>query len=355
MTFVGATAEGPLHSPAGEPGKYSAAVTLSRPGVRPLPEYDQRPSEALRGDSHVAITKPAYAPPGNPDATEIRCHTHTGVVFSGMPNEKGFLAGFRVYPFEAESFSDAYVKALAKVAPSLSLWSAYLDVPLHVFQVDVLEVASGNTMIAYRNSFPELAIASPPGLADDADFLALISIYREALNSNSLLYQFLCFYKIAEGVQRRRDRAAKRAKRDGASVTRVVETLPQDDVEGRAFLGAIFPTPAPTREPARTIYHETLLPKTARGRTFVDLLGFEDDSDGRLKAVRDLIAHALTSQERGQPFTLVNLDDALLHRRVHQLLPLMKVIARRMLKTEFPTAFLSHVPEPRTTPMAEDQ
>jgi len=201
-TIVNVYKDGAPAPVGGSPGQYSAVVTLSRPGIRPLPEYEQRPSTALRGDSHIAIAKPAYAPPGDPDATEIRMTGREGVVFSGHPNEAGFLAGFKVYPFEAADFMDAYVKAYARVAPSLSMWSAHLDVPLHVFQVDVLEIATKNTFIAYVNPFPELPFAVPPGLKDDKEFEALTSLYREALNSNSLPYQFLCFYRRPRATTR---------------------------------------------------------------------------------------------------------------------------------------------------------
>jgi hypothetical protein len=349
MTFVGATAEGPLHDPSGSRGQYSAVVTLSRPGIRPLPEYEQRPSDALSGDSHIAITKPAYSPPGNPDATEVQMIGAGGLVFSGHPNQRGFLAGFKVYPFDADNFRDAYVKAYARVAPSLSMWSAHLDLPLHVFQADVLELATKNTMIGYVNPFPELPFAVPPGLKKDDDLDALSSIYREALNSNSLPYQFLCFYKIAEALKRRRERLTKAASRGGAPYAEPIEVVPAKDDDRPKWLGAIFPVAAPTEEPFRTMYIESYLPHEARGRSFDDLLGFRKGVDGILTEVRDLVAHALTSAERGQPFDLVNLDDRLFHRKVHHWLPLMKVVARRMLKTDFPGNFLAHLPDPGET------
>ncbi len=344
-TFVGSTSEGPLHDPAGSPGLYSGVLTLSRPGIRPLPEYEQRPSTALAGDSHVAIAIPAYSPPGNPGATEIRMTSDEGVVFRGLPNLQGFLSGFAVYPFQADNFTDAYVKAYVRVAPSLSMWSAHLDVPLHVFQVDLLEIATGNTMIGYINPFPELPLAVPPGLKKDDDLAALVSIYREALNSNSLPYQFLCFFKIAEALWRRRDRLKKAADRGGTPYIEPAEVVPAEGSVFERWLGAIFPVAAPTEEPFKTMYYETFLPADARGKTFGELLGLGKGPKGVLEEVRDLIAHALTSAERGQPFELVNLDDRLFHRRVHHWLPLMKVVARRMLKTDFPGEFVAHLPD----------
>jgi hypothetical protein len=343
MTIVGATADRALSDPRGSAGLYSAVLTLSRPGIRPLPEYNQTPSDALEGDSHVAITKPAYSPPGNSSATEIRATTATEVLFSGLPNRRGFLAGFKVYPFEASDFHDAYVKAYARVAPSLSTWSAHLDLPLNVFQVDVVELASNARMIASTNPYPEMTFAGPPGLDKDEDLAALVSIYREALTSSSLTYQFLCFYKIAEALKARRDRLAKAARRRGEKVTRVVEVVPADAADFEAWLGAIFPAPAPRNEPFRAMYYETYLPLKSRGKSFDELLGLGSGADGVLKGIRDRIAHGLVSAERGQPFVLLNLDDRLFHREIHGWLPLMKVITRRMLKTDFPGGFMAHL------------
>lgn len=342
-TIVNVYKDGSQAPIGGSPGQYSAAITLSRPAIRPLPEYEQMPSTALRGDSHIAIAKPAYAPPGNEDATEIRMTAREGVVFSGIPNDAGFLSGFLVYPFEASDFMDAYVKAYARVAPSLSMWSAHLDVPIHVFQVDVLEIATKNTLIAYVNPFPELPFAVPAGLKDDKEFEALTSIYREALNSNSLPYQFLCFYKITEGLARRRDRQVKAASRRGTAYTLPIEVVPSAAADIERWLGAIFPLAAPAEEPFRTIYYETYLPAEAKGKTFEELLGHHGGKGSILGDVRDLVGHALTSRARGEPFELVNLDDRLFHRTVHQWLPLMKALARRMLKTDFPGYFLAHL------------
>jgi len=346
--FVGATAEEPLHDPRGSPGQYSAVLTLSRPGIRPLPEYELQASHALSGDSHVAITKPAYTPPGNPGATEVRARSAEGqVLFSAHPNARGFLATCRIHPFGADNFRDAYIKACALVAPSLSIWSAHLDVPLHVFQVEVLELATGNTMIAYVNPFPELPLAVPPRVELDHDIRALVSTYREALNSNSLPYQFLCFYKIAEALTRRRARLAKAAQRGGPPYARPVEVVPAEPDDLAQWLGAIFPAAAPTQEPSRTMYYESFLPPESRGKSFGELLGLKKGAKrGVLTEVRDLIAHALASAERGQPFGLVDFDDPLFHGRVHRWLPFMKVVARRMLKTDFPGAFLAHLPDP---------
>jgi len=66
------------------------------------------------------------------------------------------------------------------------------------------------------------------------------------------------------------------------------------------------------------------------------LLGHHSGKGATLGDVRELIGHALTSRLRGDSFELVNLDGRRFHRTVHHWLPLMKVMARRMLKTDSP-------------------
>jgi hypothetical protein len=68
---VFATKDGPLGPPTGSPGKYRALFTLQRPGFRPLSEREVTEGEHIVGDSHLAMAKPAYAPPGNENARHL--------------------------------------------------------------------------------------------------------------------------------------------------------------------------------------------------------------------------------------------------------------------------------------------
>src|SRR3981189_779211 len=103
-----------IGGPQGLPGKYTVTFVLARPGFALLPECQHSFAPGLSGDSHLAITKPAFSPPGNPDADQImiRGTTEDGnFVFSGLPNERGFLGKFVSEPFDAKSFKNAEAKA----------------------------------------------------------------------------------------------------------------------------------------------------------------------------------------------------------------------------------------------------
>ena len=119
-----------IGGPQGLPGKYNVTFVLARPGFNLLPESQHSFAPGLRGDSHLAIAKPAFSPPGNPDADRImiRGTTEDGnFEFFGLPNERGFLGKVISEPFDANSFHDAEAKAHRALASSLSNWAVYLS------------------------------------------------------------------------------------------------------------------------------------------------------------------------------------------------------------------------------------
>jgi hypothetical protein len=89
--------EGDLRNDAplpGSPGQYIVTFLLRRPGYNLVPEGQYSFATGLEGDSHLAIAKPAYAPPGNPDADMIKIYGQTEdgkFIFTGHPNKRGFL------------------------------------------------------------------------------------------------------------------------------------------------------------------------------------------------------------------------------------------------------------------------
>ena len=72
--------------------------------------------------------------------------------------------------------------------------------------------------------FHEMAV--PEGMIPkfDHEFRFYAGMYREALNTDSPVYRFLCFFKIIEGLKGRRGRIAKEL--DGEALSRNGEILP---------------------------------------------------------------------------------------------------------------------------------
>lgn len=328
-----------LGSPAGRPGKYRVKFVLARPGFPQVPEREFRFSgENLRGDSHLGITKPAYNPPGNADADQIRIEGTTDdgrFLFVGLPNEKGFLGQITSEPFDATSMHDAERKAYRAIASSLSNWSAHLDIPIHVHQIETTEMRTGNTQLSVVAPFWEVPFAVAPTAELRREFRAYVSLYREGLNSNSRVYQFLCFFKIIEGILERRARLGQEAKKAGAEFKRPREILPGKAEDYVPWLNAIFPVRAEWDEMAL----ESIFQKEIVGRKIKYVI------DNALYPLRVNIAHALFLHT-GEPTLSV---DELLHiERVNKWLPLTKCIARRMLKNEFPDQYLPYLKEDGT-------
>jgi hypothetical protein len=324
--------------PSGAPGDYKVTFLLARPGFSLEPEYKYSFVDLAKGDSHLAIAKPAFVnPQGDFDQIRIDGVSPDGQFrFTGLPNEKGFLGKIESDPFRAASFSDAEEKAHRALVPSLSYWSAELDIPLSVNQIESTEVTTGNKQTSILPAYPTVPWNVMPIAQLDNEFLGRASLYREALNANSTPYRYLCLFKIVEGILGRRSRLALEAKRRGEQPRRFqFEEVPGRKEDFVTWLNVVFSI--------RPLWDEMAL-----DQIFVpDVLGrsFGYVIENFLRPLRVKIAHAL-SRSSGE---LTMSADELLHlREVNKWLPLIKCIVRRMTKNEFPTQFLRYLKEDGT-------
>jgi hypothetical protein len=311
---------------------------LARPGFPLEPEYKYSFASLLRGDSHLAIAKPAFTnPQGEFDQIRIDGISPDGQFrFTGLPNERGFLGKIESDPFRADGFSDAEQKAYRALVPSLSYWSAELDIPLSVSHIESTESATGNKQTSVLPAYPAVPWAVMPTAQLEYEFLGCASLYREALNTNSPPYRYLCLYKIIEGIRERRGRLVAEARRLGQQPRRFqLEEVPGNQVDFVPWLNAIFSI----RPPWDDMALEQIFVSGAVGRSFGHVV------DNVLRPLRVKIAHAL-SEPSGE---LTMSADELLHvREVNRLLPLTKCVVRRMVKNEFPTQFLRHLKDDGT-------
>jgi hypothetical protein len=193
------------------------------------------------------------------------------------------------------------------------------------------KVATGNKQTSILPAYPAVPWSVMPTAQLEHEFLGCASIYREALNTNSPPYRYLCLYKIIEGIRPRRARLATEAKLRGQQPRRFQgEDIPERKEDFVPWLNAIFSV-RPTWD------------DMALGQIFVaEVTGksFTHVADKFLRPLRDNIAHAL-SKPSGE---LTMSADELLHtREVNKWLPLTKCIVRRMMKNEFPAQFLRYL------------
>jgi Methylamine utilization protein MauJ/SEC-C motif len=324
--------------PQGIPGDYKVTFVLQRPGYNLLPERQYSYARGLRGSSHLAITKPAFTPPTSPDAIQIRIYARTedgNFTFTGFPDDAGFLGKVESEPFRAASFSDAEERAYRALVPSLSNWSVHLDIPLHIYQVDSTHVSSGNTRMSMCTPIWEVPFSVTPTAELQPEFRGYAGLYREALDSNSDVYAFLCLFKIIEGILSRRRRLAVEAKNVGGQFTRPQRRVPEKPEDRIPWLNAVFPV----RQLWDPMALDSIFKPEVRGKKFGDVV------DNILRPLRVDIAHAL-SLKSGE--LTLSVDELLHTQKVNNWLPLTKCIVRRMLKDEFPTEFLSYLKEDGT-------
>lgn len=324
--------------PQGAPGKYSVTFVLGRPGFNLLPETQHSFVSGLRGDSHLAVSKPAFSPPGNPDADRIKIAGTTedgSFEFLGYPNDRGFLGKLESEPFNANSFNDAELKAYRAIASSLSLWSVHLDIPLHIVQVESAELRTGNRQTSITTPHLEVPLAVMPTANLLPEFRGYASLYREALGSNSPVYQFLCLFKMIEGMLKRRARLGIEARKSGSTISRPREHIPGEVKDAIPWLNAIFPMRRAWDPMALT----SIFPTEVFGKSCKYVI------DKYLYPMRIDIAHAITSQS-GE--LTQSIDDLIHTQNLNKWLPLTKCIVRRMLKNEFPADFLPYLREDGT-------
>jgi len=314
-------------------GRYRVVLTLARPGILPKPETEFSLDPDVPGDSHLAISPPAVERrPVGGQVTHIQFETTTDqgqLIFNGYPNGNGFL-GRLVAELDASSLRDAQYKAHRAVAPTLSQISAQLDVPMHVWRIHTTFLPTRLQQITVINPF----LATAPVFHDgemSPEYRGLVSLYREALESTSPVYQFLCLYKIAEGIRLRRDRITAEAVQRGDQPPRWPSRRIPDTVAACVpWLNSIYGGNRQWDEMAL----DAILVTEARGKKINKLL------DKEMTDLRVDIAHALSDATGNISMTA----DEMLHiERVNKSLPLMKCIVRRLLKDDFPTEFLPNV------------
>lgn len=335
LTAVHATKEGPLGPPGGSPGRYKAVATLHRPGTRLVEERNNSFESGLEGDSHLQMLGHGYEAVPSPSQIILEMQTpkrpHFEVVMT--PNKRGFLAKLALSDFQAEGATDARKTAHHVIATALSGMSAHLDTPLRVFQLDVTEIATGTSSMSFVSPFLDVPCSLGTSGGGGDEFRAYASLYRESLNANSVLYQFLCLYKITEGIRKKRiskERVAKKA--NMPYVPPPPEVVPVNVADFVPWLNSIFPV-APAWTELRLV---EIFRNEARGRRFSDLLGDQKV----LTNLRNKIGHAFSAASADN---VVNLDDVSLYDEVSGWLSLLKCMARRMMRNEFPNEFLANL------------
>lgn len=132
-----------------------------------------------------------------------------------IPNDQGIFAKAQMR-VTAEDFRQARNTAIDLIMPILSWWSYEYDVALDVVGHQILEEATESVNYGFGVIGQTKAIGVPVGAWSNPEYRAVLSAYREAVNALNVFYQFLCFYRVVEGVKHLRDRRRKATLMSGA-------------------------------------------------------------------------------------------------------------------------------------------
>lgn len=268
------------------PDRYRVTFTLGR-GLPDSQNLSFQKGE--HGDSYVAF--PASTPGSKDEANEMvvfAAHADANgiphkIEIRGHRNAANRLARMVVQDIPANSFMDAESVALSHVGPVLSMFAYHADVPMRLVQADVTQLSTGNTCMTYICPFPDMGLG---GLeqSNSPYIQSLIALHREATNSNSPNYQFLCWYKILEGINEKRLQDGK------ATKSAIVKKLPEEfdaTAHGqRARFAEVFPALINLKPDNPT--HDNIVP--AEVRTWK----FNRVREKILEPIRNKIAHMLT-------------------------------------------------------------
>ena len=294
-------------NPAGGPGRYEVVFVLGIPGSDTFHESLDLAALEAWGDSLIVT--------GRSDIVEVRVELIPGEGTSQLPeiriktNGQGALAQARV-SVEAQDFDSAQRLAYDVVAPLLSRWCFELDVAIEINGFHATELATGSMRYTFgwagkrRILNPERV--GPVSIGPESRYLAT---YREALNSTNIFHQAITFYKVTEGVQRRRAVRREQAKNQGEAIPRSpVERFPSDPEQLSI-----------SDQLARDLFAPYL------GRSFGDALY-------KMRAtIRNAGAHLDPKED------VLNADDYKDLANCRGATPVLHYIAREMLRNEFPS------------------
>jgi hypothetical protein len=240
---------GMLH-PAGYEGAYEVTATLTRRGAPDVPFVYVTDPSVMEGDSHLWLPE-MQRENGADQRLRIIYSSSEGEdkQFELRANRHGRLGQIRTI-LRAKSVDDARKEAYRLLNPILSDLSYRQDIPIEVLQTNVVELATLTMGGMKEDDFPEQVFDPEQflgsGLAYDLlpNYEFFTRLYRDGVNSHSVDYGFLCFFRIAEGlVFLRRKRRAKEQGRSWKKVPWADVFMADEIIEGKDAEQAFFSKP----------------------------------------------------------------------------------------------------------------
>jgi|GEM_PF-3025722 len=216
------------------PGDYEVTFILGVPGKNTFHSNLDIANFLASGDSLIA--------PANGEGIRVQLSTHKDnksiADFLIQTNEAGRLArvlirmngqGFRAVSEQAND-----------IAASILSWLSYShDAAIDVAATVIREVATGSFAIEARVLGQVKQLLLPLQGTMQTRFRTLLSAYREALGGTNVFHQFLCYFKVIEGITAIRAAMRKTQLANGQTPRDISERIPEL-VAGDIFLQSSF-------------------------------------------------------------------------------------------------------------------
>ena len=179
----------------------------------------------IKGDFNENDGSSYLAPPQGADT--LRAETPHGF-FEVLKNQSGDLSFLR-FECRATSTADARDRFQIAALPFLDKLSFIANCPLVVGTTRIDDRQNQCTTLQYISPYRK-AIVNPHRATIYAEMAPVYAMYREAKNSNSDFYKFLCYYKLLEGMfAHLRANTFKLAKERGITIDTVKDTVPDSE------------------------------------------------------------------------------------------------------------------------------
>lgn len=174
------------------------------------------------------------------DTLHAKVETQDGI-FYFKTNEKNELSGV-VFECVANSPLDAKAKFHSIVVPFVDYLSYVANSPIHMPLTDCWDKENELTLVNYETPYPQTTV-NPHTATIIEQMRPVYALYREAKNTDSSFYKFLCYYKILEGIYKHsRPTLFKKASNEKVKLSAQKELIP-DNPELRSAYGKVIGTP----------------------------------------------------------------------------------------------------------------
>jgi hypothetical protein len=172
-------------------------------------------SDSYNGDSF-------FCPPENTSSVKIYSNN---IELYFLTNDDREFASVQA-SLQAVSNNEAESLFMAALSRVLDHWSFLANTPISIDEIGTKNVKNGLLTINYTLPYENVIISLGKG-ESFSELIPIFALYREAKNSASNFYRFLCYYKILEGIYKKlRSEVFNEAKERGKEIARIKEIVP---------------------------------------------------------------------------------------------------------------------------------